>query len=69
MNNKLFNVNKLIHILSQDKNIELININDIDKTEIDKYIINKLKDLTDLIELNTEKYNLAIVVDSINKFV
>ena len=69
MNNKLFNVNKLIHILSQDKNIELKNINDIDKTEIDKYIINKLKDLTDLIELNTEKYNLAIVVDSINKFV
>ncbi len=64
-NNKLFNITRLIKKLAEDKNIS----ENVKYSEIDKMLINKLKDLSKDISDNVEKYNLAFVSSKINNFI
>ncbi len=69
VNNKLFNATKLIKSLVGDRKVEVKEIKDLDLTELDKFLIDSLKNIRELIDANIEKYNLSLVISKINKFI
>lgn len=64
-NNKLFNINNLISVLTKGKKIS----NNMKYSNLDKMLINKLAILKKDIVNNVEKYNLSFLITKINNFI
>ncbi len=69
LNNKLFNSGKLLLMLSNDRKINRVDINEMNRTVIDDYLISKLDKLKNTIDSNIEVYNLSIIFNEMQKFV
>ncbi len=69
LNNKLFNSGKLLLMLSNERKIERISINDMNKSKIDSYIIEKISNFKKVLDKNIEEYNLSIIFNEMNKLV
>ncbi len=69
LNNKLFNANKLLNIISKGKKISRLKINDMELSKIDNYIIYKINNFKKIIERNIEEYNLTLIFTEMKKLV
>lgn len=69
LNNKLFNSGKLFKKLANNKKFERQKINELDLSQIDKYIIFKISSFKKLVEKNIEEYNLSIIFSEMNKLI
>ncbi len=68
--NKIFNINEFIKKISNEVKIERIDIFKHKKVNsFDKYIINRIIEVNQLIKDNVEKYNLSIVFSELKNFI
>ncbi len=69
LNNKLFNSGKLLLMLSNGRNIERKNVNELNTTKIDNYILSRINNLKEVIDSNIEDYNLSFIFAEMQKLV
>lgn len=69
LNNKLFNSANLLRILSNDMKINRIEIDSLKLTIIDNYILKKISEFKDMLDLNIERYNLSIIFSGLQKLI
>ncbi len=69
LNNKLFNSGKLLNLLANGNKVERKDINELELSKIDTYILSRMNNFKKVLDNNIEEYNLSIVFNEMNRLV